>query len=237
VWRLAGDIRGDGATILLTLWQALGWAEHPTTTGEPATRYGVRIFQILKLDFFSFPIHIQGYQVYLHSLVGHVVNLCLSHHDQVRNNAVQMLFSMIVSEYHQSQNFDDIETELVTRLDSLFMSDSKGDDISRAFFIGHLRHLFYSAEVDESLRERVSVFLDSVDLFLELLLSVRALPDGDEYADDRVIATASSLETTVVVVLTLPQLRLMNFIRRIGRDEIYIKYVHQLVNVSASPIP
>jgi hypothetical protein len=24
----------------------------------------------------------------------------------------------------------------------------------------------------------------------------------------------------------------MNFIRRIGRDEMYIKYVHQLVNVS-----
>jgi hypothetical protein len=24
----------------------------------------------------------------------------------------------------------------------------------------------------------------------------------------------------------------MNFIRRIGRDEIYIKYVHQLVNVT-----
>ncbi|KAJ7622830.1 C2 domain in Dock180 and Zizimin proteins-domain-containing protein [Mycena polygramma] len=196
VWRLAGDIRGDGASILLTLWQALGWAEHPTTTGEPATRYG-------------------GYQVFLHSLVGHVVNLCLSHHDQVRSNAVQMLYSMIVSEYHQSQNFDDIETELVTRLDSLFMSDSKGDDISRAFFIGHLRHMFYSSDVDESLRERVSVFLDSVDLFLELLLSVRALPEGDEYADDRVIAT----------------LRLMNFIRRIGRDEIYIKYVHQLVNM------
>ncbi|KAJ7188388.1 hypothetical protein C8R46DRAFT_1183883 [Mycena filopes] len=196
VWRLAGDIRGDGASILLTLWQALGWAEHPTTTGEPATRYG-------------------GYQVYLHSLVGQVVNLCLSHHDQLRNNAVQMLYSMIVSEYHQSQHFDEIETELVTRLDSLFMSDSKGDDISRAFFIGHLRHLFYSSDVDESLRERVSVFLDSVDLFLELLLSVRALPEGDEYADDRVIAT----------------LRLMNFIRRIGRDEIYIKYVHQLVNM------
>ncbi|KAF7321412.1 hypothetical protein MKEN_00661700 [Mycena kentingensis (nom. inval.)] len=196
VWRLAGDVRGDGASILLSLWQALGWAEHASTTGDPATRYG-------------------GYQVYLHPLVGQVVNLCLSHHDQLRNNAVQMLYSMIVSEYHQSHNFDDIENELVTRLDSLFMSDSKGDDISRAFFIGHLRHLFYSTEVDEALRERVSVFLDSVDLFLELLLSLRALPDGDEYADDRVIAT----------------LRLMNFIRRIGRDEIYIKYVHQLVNM------
>lgn len=35
-----------------------------------------------------------------------------------------------------------------------------------------------------------------------------------------------------MIDLSYPQLRLMNFIRRIGRDEIYIKYVHQLVNVS-----
>lgn len=34
------------------------------------------------------------------------------------------------------------------------------------------------------------------------------------------------------MILNVVQLRLMNFIRRIGRDEIYIKYVHQLVNVS-----
>ncbi|KAG5646304.1 hypothetical protein DXG03_003901 [Asterophora parasitica] len=196
VWRLAGDIRGEGASILLTLWQALGWAEHVSSNGEPPVRYG-------------------GYQAYLHSLVGHVVNLCLSHHDQLRNNAVQILYSMIVSEYHQSEHFDEIENELVTRLDSLFMSDSKGDDITRAFFIGQLRHLFETSDVDEQLRERISTFLDSVDLFLELLLSVRALPEGEEFADDRVIAT----------------LRLMNFIRRIGRDEIYIKYVHQLVNM------
>ncbi|KAG6908384.1 hypothetical protein DXG01_004813 [Tephrocybe rancida] len=196
VWRLAGDIRGEGAGILLNLWQALGWAEHVSSNGDPPIRYG-------------------GYQAYLRSLVGQVVNLCLSHHDQLRNYAVQILYSMIVSEYHQSEHFDDIENELVTRLDSLFMSDSKGDDISRAFFIGQLRHLFETSDVDEQLRERVSTFLDYVDLFLELLLSVRALPEGEEFADDRVIAT----------------LRLMNFIRRIGRDEIYIKYVHQLVNM------
>jgi dedicator of cytokinesis protein 3 len=122
---------------------------------------------------------------------------------------------MIVSEYHLSGHFNEIETELVNKLDKLFMSDTKGDDISRAFFITQLRSLFDSSSVEEQLRVRVSDFLDSVDLFLELLLSVRELPEGDEYQDDRVIAT----------------LRLMNFIRRIGRDEIYIKYVHQLVNV------
>lgn len=128
----------------------------------------------------------------LNSLVGHVVNLCLSHHDQLRNNAVQILYSMIVSEFHQSGHFEGIEIALVNRLDSLFMSDSKGDDISRAFFVGQLRHMFDSSDVEESLRERVSNFLDSVDLFLELLLSVRALPEGEEFADDRVIATVSN---------------------------------------------
>ncbi|EEB95419.1 hypothetical protein MPER_05616, partial [Moniliophthora perniciosa FA553] len=152
VWRLAGDIRGEGATIMLTLWNALGWVERGSEGEEPSSRYG-------------------GYQVYLNSLVGHVVNLCLSHHEQLRNNAVQMLFSMIVSEYHQAGHFEDIENELVTRLDSLFMSDSKGDDISGAIFVGQLRHLFDSPTVDDQLRERVSEFLDSVDLFLELLLS------------------------------------------------------------------
>lgn len=96
---------------------------------------------------------------------------------------------MIISQYQEYQHFDEIENELVNKLDSLFMSDSKGDDITRAFFVGQLRSLFDQSTVDEQLRERVSSFLHSVDLFLELLLSVRALPDGEEFADDRVIAT------------------------------------------------
>ena len=74
------------------------------------------------------------------------------------------------------------------------MSDSKGDDLSGTFFVGPLRHLFESsADVDDQLRERVGLFLDSVELFLELLLSVRALPEGEEFADERVIATVGRL--------------------------------------------
>ncbi|KAH9830756.1 cytoplasmic protein [Rhodofomes roseus] len=196
VWRLAGDIRGEGAALLLRLWEALGWSEEEmlnSTADKP----------------------FMNYQAALSPLVGQVVNLCLSHHDMLRNNAVHILYCMIISEYYVSGNFDHIEHELVSKLDTLFMSDSKGDDISRAFFISFIRNLFDSSDVDEQLRARVTNFLSEVDMFLELLLSVRALPEGEEFADDRVIAT----------------LRLMNFIRRIGRDEIYIKYVHQLVNM------
>jgi dedicator of cytokinesis protein 3 len=163
------------------------------------------------------------------------MNLCLSHHDQLRNNAVGILFGMIISEHQQYGHFDQIETELVRKLDSLFMSQSKGDDISRGFFIAQLRHLFESSEVDEQLRERVSIFLDSVDSFLKLLLNVRRLPEGEEFADDRVLATVSIAfidHPHKNLNCYLSQLRLMNFIREIGREEMYVKYVHQLVNVS-----
>ncbi|KAG8934388.1 hypothetical protein FRC01_003345 [Tulasnella sp. 417] len=196
VWRLANDVRGEGAAILLRLWEAIGWSQAQSAQAGAVTRYG-------------------GYQIALVSLVEQVLNLCLSHHDQLRSNAVQILYSMIVSEYHQHGSFSQIETELINKLDKLFMSDIRGDDISRAFFVNQLRSLFDSSSLDDQLKGRVGEFLDLVDLFLELLLSVRGLPEGEEYQDDRVIAT----------------LRLMNFIRRIGRDEMYIKYVHQLVNM------
>lgn len=171
---------------MLSLWQNLGLTEQTPTGPEP--RHGVRGFSSTTLRTLT---HSQGYQVYLNSLIGSVVNLCLSHHEQLRNNAVQMLYCMILSEYQQSGHFEDIEHELVTRLDTLFMSDSKGDEVHSAFFVNQLRHLFDSSEVNDNLRDRVSNFLDSVDLFLELLLSVRALPDGEEFADERVIATVT----------------------------------------------
>lgn len=149
----------------------------------------------------------------LSPLIGHIVNLCLSHHDSLRNTAVSILYGMIICEYRQSSNFDRIENELVRKLDSLFMSQSKGDDISRAFFIAHLRQLFESSEVEEQLRERVSAFLDSVDAFLKLLLSVRSLPDGEEFADDRINATVRS-SLTLIKGLTDP-------LHPAASDEIY----------------
>lgn len=49
VWRLAGDIRGEGAAILLRMWAALGWIdEDSSVTAQP--RYGVRLHIILSLD-------------------------------------------------------------------------------------------------------------------------------------------------------------------------------------------
>jgi hypothetical protein len=61
--------------------------------------------------------------------------------------------------------------------------------------------IFLISDVDEQLRDQVSNFLDSVDLFLELLLSVRALPDGvEEYADDPIIATVRKVHCYAILI-------------------------------------
>lgn len=122
---------------------------------------------------------------------------------------------MVLSEYQATGNFDKIKTEVINKLDALFVSENEADDVSRSFFVQQLRHCFEASTVDEALRTRMLEFLGSVDMFLDLLISVRELPNGDEFLDDKVIAT----------------LRLMNFTREIGRDEMYIRYVHMLANV------
>ncbi|KAG9302767.1 hypothetical protein G9A89_009544 [Geosiphon pyriformis] len=192
VWRLAGDIRGRGARLLARLWDAMGW-EHGK---EGKTG---------------------GYQVrYIDTLLGPVLELCLSHHDELRSSAIRVLFSMIVTQYSIDPNFKQMESDIIDTLDRLFMSEKKGDEISRAYFIAHLKRLFENEKkIDNHFRETVTNFLDSLSQFLELLLGVRELPEGEEYQDDRIMCT----------------LKLMKFIKSIDRNEIYVKYVHQLVHM------
>ena len=83
----------------------------------------------------------------------------------------------------------------------------------RAFFITQLRSSFESGDTDADLRAHVDAFLDSINHFLELLLSIRNLPESEEWQDDRVIGT----------------LRLMAFIEKRHRV-IFIRYVHRLVD-------
>ena len=54
-----------------------------------------------------------------------------------------------------------------------------------------------------------------IHLFLELLLSVRALSDGEEYADDRVIATVRKAHSYAILIFTL---------RTVETNEFYSSY-------------
>ena len=78
VWRLAGDLRGEGAKVLLQSWEALSWADR--SNDGAVTGLG-------------------GYQVGLSNIVEPVLELCLSHHDELRSTAVRILYSLILAEY------------------------------------------------------------------------------------------------------------------------------------------
>lgn len=78
--------------------------------------------------------------------------------------------------------------------------DNDGDNHTRDYFVSALRLLFSGPSVDLRLQEAVTKWLNSVDQFLKLLISLRDLPDGEEYQDDRVVST----------------LRLLNFLRSVG---------------------
>ncbi|PWZ03173.1 hypothetical protein BCV70DRAFT_183899 [Testicularia cyperi] len=215
VWRLAGDIRGEGAQIFAKLWTSIGW---PQQQGDQDGKEGPRAGNEADAEGTVDVDHMNtgGYQVqFVPSLVEPVLELCLSHHDELRTCAVRVLATMITSEWHLNGDFTVIEAEIIDKLDILFMTHTKGDEISRAFFIGQLRSLFDNPHVDPALREQVHACLVSVNRFLDLLLSVRSLPMEEGYEDDRIAGT----------------LKLLGFLRQANRVAAFSTHVLRLVNL------
>ncbi|EIW72245.1 hypothetical protein TREMEDRAFT_25841 [Tremella mesenterica DSM 1558] len=193
-WIIAGDMRDEAAALLLKLWNALGWP-----IDGKALRYG-------------------GYQTRFTGLAEKILGLCLSSHDLMTETAVEILYSMIYAEYSLYGKFDTIQNEIFAKLDVLFMAKtaSPSDGALRAYFITRLRAIFEtSPSPDPQFRTSVSTFLDEVELFIDLLLSVRDLSQEVEWAEERCAATY----------------RLMEFIKRMGRDDLYARFVYQLVNI------
>lgn len=82
-----------------------------------------------------------------------------------------------------NQDFAVIEGQVIDRLDKLFMQNTKGDEISRAFFIGQLRILAEESVIDDELRMQLDAFLLSVNSFLDLLMAILNLPPGEEVSE------------------------------------------------------
>lgn len=125
VWKIAGDVREHGADLLRKTWEAIGWE---TTTDERA-RYGLS--------------KIGGYQVqYVPTLVGPIVELCLSVHEGLRRMAVEVLQTMIVSEWTLSEDLTVIQTEMIDCLDHYFKSKPLTESILQKLFVGELIERF-----------------------------------------------------------------------------------------------
>ena len=199
VWKIAGDVREQGAELLRQSWDAIGWDATP----DDLQRYGLQ--------------RLGGYQVqYVPGLVGPILELCLSVHEGLRGVAVEILRSMIVSEWTLNEDLSAIQAEIVDCMDQLFKSKEMGEDVQQKLFIGELLDLFeFLARNDKDpLWEAIKVLVSTIDELLDLLLVVHNVGTTE----------ASRIMHT---------LRLMDFLKGMQKEDIFIRYVHQLAQVQA----
>lgn len=200
VWKIAGDVREHGAELLRRTWEAIGW----DTTEEEKERYGLS-----KLG---------GYQVqYVPGLVSPIIELCLSVHEGLRHVAVEVLQTMIVSEWTLNEDLTMVEAEIISSLDVLFKTKHLDESITQKLFINELLDLFEpisssSDDTDEGLLAATKQLVGTVDELLDLLVASHS---G---------AITDSLHT----------LKLMEFMKDMEKEDIFIRYVHELAKGQAS---
>ncbi|KAK3990458.1 hypothetical protein QBC44DRAFT_64121 [Cladorrhinum sp. PSN332] len=200
VWKIAGDVREHGAELLRRTWEAIGWE----TSLEERARYGLS--------------KMGGYQVqYVPTLVAPIVELCLSVHEGLRRMAVEVLQTMIVSEWTLSEDLSVIQTEMIDCLDVYFKEKPLTESILQKLFVGELLERFdpLSRIKGEPLYQAIRELMGTVDEFLDLLVAVHSEDGSGE---------ASHL---------IHRLRLMEFLRDMQKEEIFVRYVHQLANLQA----
>ncbi|KAF1991405.1 hypothetical protein K402DRAFT_450343 [Aulographum hederae CBS 113979] len=154
-----------------------------------------------------------GYQVqYVPGLVAPIVELCLSVHEGLRSVATEVLQTMIVSEWTLSQDLSLIQAEMIDSLDQIFKTRSASDSMVQKLFIGDLIELFESSahDPDEPLFAAVRGLVATVDELLDLLAAVH------------------STESIGEIFHIMDTLKLMEFLKHVQREDIYIRYVHQL---------
>jgi len=199
VWKIAGDVREQGAALLEKCWDAVGWE----TNSEEQQQYG--------LD------RLGGFQVqYVPSLVAPILELCMSVHEGLRGVAVKILQTMIVGEWTLNEDLAMVQAEMVECLDQLFKFRDIGESAQQKLFVTELLDLFepLARSPDNQLWEAIKQLVSAVDELLDLLIAVH------------------STDATKAVRI-MHTLQLMDFLKGMQKEDIYIRYVHQLADVQS----
>lgn len=199
VWKIAGDVRQQGAGLLKRSWEAIGWEASP----EEQKRYGLS--------------RLGGFQVqYVPSLVAPIIDLCLSVHEGLRNVAVRILQAMIISEWSLNEDLSVVQAEMIDCFEMLFKSKNIGESLVQKMFVNELLGMFESLAraPGDPMWQAIKDMISTIDELLELLAAVHS---ADITESLRIMNT----------------LQLMHFLKDLQKEDIFIRYVHQLAEVQA----
>lgn len=195
IWTVGGDIRRSAAKLLQHGWNTLGW---PVSFEYEKAMFPMR--------------QVGGYQVGLTAkLVPSAVNLSMCLHPELRSVGLDMLRSMVVSEWQLNENLDVLQSAFFDSFDSIYKRDRF---TSKAYISAYL----------ERLRTYFKVFEDTTEaeLYDAVLNLIRDI--------ERLLDALSNLNTVTDPASQLIQtVRLMDFLQLSGKEEAYIRRVHELV--------
>jgi len=198
VWKIAGDVREHGADLLQRSWEAIGWE----SSAEDRNQYGLE--------------KMGGFQVqYVPGLVSPIVELCLSVHEGLRSVAIEVLQTMIISEWTLSEDLSLIQAEMIDCLDNLYKTKPLTEAVLQKHFIQELVQLFepLAQAPEEPLLAALRNLIATIDELLDLLVAVH------------------NTEATGEVFHIMDTLHLMEFLKDMQKEDMYIRYVHQLVDI------
>ena len=156
-----------------------------------------------------------GFQVqYVPGLVAPIVELCLSVHEGLRGVAIKIVQAMIISEWTLNEDLSIVQAEMIDCLDVLFKRKNIGDGLVHKMFINELLDAFepLARMPLDPLWQAIRDMVATIDELLELLVTVHG-PTMDESL--RIMDT----------------LQLMNFLKDVQKEDIFIRYVHHLAGV------
>lgn len=198
IWKIAGDVRESGADLIRRSWDAIGWE-----TDEDSK----------KLHGFE---RLGGYQVqFVPELIAPIVELCLSVHASLRNVAVEVLRTMIISTWEIDQDLGVIQSAMIECLDNLCRTKQVTESMLQTTFIDEMVAQFSPLQhtIEDSLYNAVMEMFGKIEELLAMLASVHQ---------------GGAINETARIVDTL---RLMEFLKDVQSDEAYIRYVHQLADL------
>ena len=201
IWKIAGDVREKGALLIRRSWDAIGWETDPDSK---------------KLHGFE---RMGGYQVqFVPDLIAPIVELCLSVHASLRNVAVEVLRTMIISTWEIDQDLGVIQSAMIDCLDKLCRTKQVTESMLQKTFIDEMVGQFNSLQhtVEDSLYNAVVEMFGKIEELLGMLASVHQ---------------GGAINEATRIVDTL---RLMEFLRDVQSEEAYIRYVHQLSELQAA---
>ena len=198
IWKIAGDVREMGATLIRRSWDAIGW----------------------KPDFDSRQLHgferMGGYQVqFVPELVAPIVELCLSVHAGLRNVAIEVLRTMIISTWEIDQDLGAIQSAMIECLDNLCRTKQVTESMLQTTFVDEMVSQFSPLQntIEDSLYNAIVEMFTKIEDLLGMLANVHQ---------------GGAINEATRIVDTL---RLMEFLKDVQSEEAYIRYVHQLADL------